>query len=390
MITDEANGLSSSMNGNAINIKLFGAHDEAARQLRSDLEQALSQVHVPCSVREISEPGVISGYGIGSLPALMIENALVFEGEQPGVEKILNAIQNHDLYGAKLYRLKRITVPVDMSGDASNAVRYAYAFAQATGASMEVLHVLDQVFKEGIPGGTGFYAQYRQAVEQELAAFVGKHLNLPVTTPGTPGQGDTKPALTQIIDYGYPDRVIVSHSILSDLIIMSVTGSGATANNIFGSVSASVLKEANCPVLFVPQHTFFTGINRILYASNFESLQPKIIKQVVHFGKKFNSELFFAHVGPPNFEPADFEAKLLDMENGSQVPDVPFNYQQIYGDNISEALYDFALEKRIDLIVFVTHHRSFWEQLIHKSVTINALKNAQWPMLVLHTDADTL
>lgn len=386
----EEDPVASLSNGATIHIKLFGAHDDAARQLRSDLDRALSLVNAPVVVREISEPNTISSFGITKLPALMIEDTLVFEGEQPGAENLLKAIQDHDLYGTKLYRLKRITVPVDMSPDASNAVRYAYAFAQSIGASMEVLHVLDQVFKEGVPGNTGFYAQYRQAVEQELVAFVGKHLNIQTATPGNPGPSESKPKISQVIDYGYPDQVIVSHSILSDLLIMSVSGSGALASNLFGSVSAHVLKEAQCPVLFVPAHTFFTGIKRILYASNFDSLQAKTIKQVAHLGKRFNSELFFAHVGPPDFEPAEFEAKLFEIDYQFAAPENPFHYQQIYGDNIPETLYNFALEQRIDLIVFVTHHRPFWEQLIHNSVTINALKNAQWPMLVLHTDADIL
>lgn len=386
---DEDNATSPSYSA-TIPIKLFGAHDEAARQLRFDLDKALSLVGTPFVVREISEPNAISGCGVTKLPALMIDGCMVFEGEQPGAEALLKAIQDYDLYGTKLFRLKRITVPVDMSQDASNALRYAYAFAQATGASMEVIHVLDQVFKEGVSGSAGFYAKYRQAVEQELAAFTGKHLNLSPNTSGAPGLNEAKPILTQAIDYGYPDQAIVARSVLSDLLIMSATGSGAAANHIFGSVSAHALKEARCPVLFVPAHTSFSGIKRILYASNFDSLQAKTIKQVAHFGKKFNSELFFAHVGPPDFEPADFEAKLFEIDYGFASPEDSFHYQQIYGDNIPEALYNFALEQRIDLIVFVTHHRPFWEQLIHNSVTLNALKNAQWPMLVLHADADTL
>ena len=382
----EEDAAASPSNSASVHIKLFGAHDEAARQLRSDLDRALSLVSTPFEVREISEPNVIGQFGVTKLPALMIENALVFEGEQPGAEALLKAIQDYDLYGTKLFRLKRITVPVDMSRDASNAIRYAYSFAQATGASMEVVHVLDQVFKEGVPGSVGFYAQYRQAVEEELAAFVGKHLNLPAVSSGAPSQNGSKPTLTRTIDYGYPDRVIAARSVLSDLIIMSVTGSGAATSNLFGSVSAHVLKEAQCPVLFVPAHTFFTGVKRILYASNFDSLQAKTIKQVAHFGKRFNSELFFAHVGPPDFEPADFEAKMFEIDYGFTSPESPFHYQQIYGDNIPETLYDFALEQRIDLIVFVTHQRPFWEQLIHNSVTLNALKNAKWPILVLHAE----
>jgi nucleotide-binding universal stress UspA family protein len=51
-------------------------------------------------------------------------------------------------------------------------------------------------------------------------------------------------------------------------------------------------------------------------------------------------------------------------------------------------LYEYAFYHRIDLIVFVTHHRKFWENILHKSVTNSALLTSDLPILVIHSDDD--
>ncbi|MFM9952206.1 MAG: universal stress protein [Saprospiraceae bacterium] len=44
----------------------------------------------------------------------------------------------------------------------------------------------------------------------------------------------------------------------------------------------------------------------------------------------------------------------------------------------------YAEMEKIDLIVMATRHRSFWEQLFHKSQTKQMALHTHLPMLVLH------
>jgi nucleotide-binding universal stress UspA family protein len=59
-------------------------------------------------------------------------------------------------------------------------------------------------------------------------------------------------------------------------------------------------------------------------------------------------------------------------------------------ENVVEALYEYAFYHRIDLLVFVTHHRSFWDNILHKSITNEVLASSDLPLLVIHSDDDML
>ena len=60
----------------------------------------------------------------------------------------------------------------------------------------------------------------------------------------------------------------------------------------------------------------------------------------------------------------------------------------MFGDDVVEQLNEYALFNNIDLIILVTHQRSFWESILHKSITRKALLGAGLPLLVMHSDDD--
>jgi hypothetical protein len=59
-------------------------------------------------------------------------------------------------------------------------------------------------------------------------------------------------------------------------------------------------------------------------------------------------------------------------------------------DDIVGALYEYAFYHRIDLLIFVTHQRAFWDNLLHKSVVNEAIASSDLPILVMHSDDDML
>jgi nucleotide-binding universal stress UspA family protein len=63
-----------------------------------------------------------------------------------------------------------------------------------------------------------------------------------------------------------------------------------------------------------------------------------------------------------------------------------FKIQSIYGEDKIEALKKYADANRINLMVFVSQHRGFWENLVHSSVTQNVAMASDIPIMVLHMD----
>src|SRR5262249_1142162 len=134
------------------------------------------------------------------------------------------------------------------------ALAYGRELARSFGATIDVLHVADNVLARGL-STEGFIASHpelqrelEEAAKQALAAFV--------TDEDRTGLGarsivraSSSPALA-IVEYARRNDI--------DLIIMGTHGRGPMAHLIMGSVAERVVRTAPCPVLTVhhPEHEF--------------------------------------------------------------------------------------------------------------------------------------
>ncbi len=378
-------------------IKVFGEHDANTRRLLDNLNLALSAYPTHSKVVEISEPNLISAGGIQAMPALMMDGEVVAQGAVPSVKELTDLFQNRQLFKSKLFRLRSITVPVDISQPSENALLYAWQLARKFDAKLEVVYAMDSIFEGTVPSSSGFLSGYKKTVQTELDDFIrealkkiGVEYRSPAQMPSAPGAGGSVPvpAIHSSVQYGFPEEVIQNCSRKTDLIVMGTSGRGGVTRNLFGSTSTEVSYNAHCAVLFVPPNAIFNGFNNVVYASNFDSLDTLRIKQAVTFAQRFGGCVHFVHVGPAGERGMELENKLFEINYEHSAPDHPFLFANIVGEDVVEQLNEYAFNNRVDLMVFVTHHRGFWENLLHKSITREAVLGAGLPVLVLHSDND--
>lgn len=153
-----------------------------------------------------------------------------------------------------MVKLKRILVATDFGEAAEVALAYGRELARQFGASLDVLHVADNVLARGF-AGEGYMAAYpelqregEEAAVKSLAALISAE-DRSVLGARTVIRTSTSPALA-IVEYARDARV--------DLIIMGTHGRGAMAHLLMGSVAERVVRTAPCPVLTVrhPEHEF--------------------------------------------------------------------------------------------------------------------------------------
>lgn len=149
--------------------------------------------------------------------------------------------------------LKTVLVPTDFSEASESALRYGKAMAEAFGASLHVVHVMEdllahawaaEVYVSSMP-------QLRDEIEKESRQRLGALLaederqRLRVQTALLAGN-----PFIEIIRYAK------SHDV--DLIVMGTHGRGPIAHMLLGSVAEKVVRKSPCPVLTVreAQHEF--------------------------------------------------------------------------------------------------------------------------------------
>ena len=143
-------------------------------------------------------------------------------------------------------QIKRILVPTDFSYTSDLAVEYAIDLARKYGASIHVLHVLEDVnFTAVYPDG--FFAELptlRAQLMTQAQARIAETADKCVATNLT--------VTTQVTD-GRPARVIAEIAALrgTELIVMGTHGRGGVAHMVMGSVAERVVRTAPCPVFTV-------------------------------------------------------------------------------------------------------------------------------------------
>ena len=147
-------------------------------------------------------------------------------------------------------QIKRILVPTDFSHPSDLAVEYAIDLARKYGASIHVLHVLEDVnFTASYPDGffTELPTLRAQLVSQAQARIA--------ETASRCGPSNVT-VTTQVTD-GRPARVIVEIAALRgiELIVMGTHGRSGVAHMVMGSVAERVVRSAPCPVFTVRDTT---------------------------------------------------------------------------------------------------------------------------------------
>jgi universal stress protein A len=141
--------------------------------------------------------------------------------------------------------IKTLLVPTDFAPPSTRALGYACELADALGARLHILHVVEDPLAPGafMEMYTPLPGDYRESLEREaaerLAVWVtpeqqARYSPVLATRVGTPAQ--------QILEY------VEEHPAI-DLVVMATAGRGGVARLVMGSVADRLLRTAPCPVL---------------------------------------------------------------------------------------------------------------------------------------------
>ena len=141
----------------------------------------------------------------------------------------------------------RILVPTDFSGPSDAALEYARTLAAKFGASLHLLHVVEDQFVTG-PFGAEMYVPNTPRTLSFLLAEARERMAHRISTDDR----SRLRATTEVI-VGTVARTIKDYAADNgyDLIVMGTHGRTGLAHVLMGSVAEHVVREAACPVLTV-------------------------------------------------------------------------------------------------------------------------------------------
>jgi universal stress protein A len=144
-----------------------------------------------------------------------------------------------------MVNITRILVPTDFSAASDSALTYARSLARQFGASINLVHVLEDPFASGAFVGDGVVAMppdlresLERAAREQLTQRHAEHAG-------------TLPLSSMDLLTGSAARRIVEHAEATgaNLIVMGTHGRGGLGHLLLGSIAEKVVRTAKCPVL---------------------------------------------------------------------------------------------------------------------------------------------
>ncbi len=365
-------------------IKIVGVRDSNYKTLLENLSLALNDIPYGFELEEINEIDTILKYHIHSIPALVYDDEVILQqnNHAPDVKEIRKLILEKM---NKPIEIKNILVPVDFSEVSRNAFLYALDLAEFLNAQLKVVHFIHPQIETSDPAVINSIDTIVEARKATLDDFcdgaAATDMNRLVA----------KELIGREVQIGFSSDGLVSWSKRKnvDLIVMGTTGKGDAIKRFFGGVAVSVAQKAHCPVWLVPNACQFDGLKNIAYASNYESADYRMLHQIFELASCFEAKVQLVHINRAGQKSdSELEALILDRIFRARLEDTghQLKVENVDSEHVWEGLYQYANQHASDLLVMVTKHRSFLENIWHKSQTAKMIRHSPTPVLVFHID----
>ena len=286
----------------------------------------------------------------------------------------------------------RILAATDFSAASDAALVEARRLARSLGASLHVLHVVDNMFMRVVLADPRDYetAALRQLQDRIPA---GDQATLVVERSDEPAD--------EITSYA---RV---HDI--DLIVMGTHGRSRMAHLLLGSVAEKVARTAPCPVLTMREAAPAAGEGlRILVPTDFSACSDTALGCAKRLAARVGGSVRVVHVmehsavaaglgselvpEPPEIvgeRVANAKAELARRMIVDSRSRVTIASDVVHGP-IGDTIKDYAHDNGFDLIVMGTHGRKGLAHLLMGSVAESVIRTAPCPVLTIKSLPDDL
>ena len=271
--------------------------------------------------------------------------------------------------------MRTILIPLDFSEASINAFKYGTSLAARNNCRVILLHV----YKLDMAGGYSMPYLQKEVIQKteekvmnqfkELLNELGEKELKAINFNNIVCSGDT-----------VEEIIRVSRVYHADHIIMGMRGENQMIRKILGGTSLSVINRTTKPVLLIPYHTSYEPIQHIAYATNFEEEDPRIIDQLLKLAKPYSAKVSCVHIREKDEKRDMFKQEILMKAFEGDVSIENIDFLTLDYDNVVEGLNQFVKDREVDVLVMLTHKRSIFSRLFHKSQTRQMAIESQVPL----------
>lgn len=276
--------------------------------------------------------------------------------------------------------MKTILCPTDFTKSSENAVRYAVEIARLHKGKIILMHAYETpvIYTDVTVSSVQIdFEILRQQALAQLKKFYTKILEK---------VKDVQFEL--VLQQGLPSARTVEIAIEKkvDMIVMATTASTQVQRFLIGSNASRVVREAPCMIMLVPPRAKYSGLKKIVYATDLSDENLSASNQVVNFATMFKSELIFLNVDNKTLvhDESDLGRVTHRIRQFVQYPKMKgFICTDL---NIADGITFFLKHTKADCLAMATHHRKFLQSFVNPSVTKRVSYQTNLPLLIVHIE----
>jgi nucleotide-binding universal stress UspA family protein len=278
--------------------------------------------------------------------------------------------------------MKKILIPTDLSVNASNAVRYALSFSKSMPVELVFLHVTHPMLD--LPDTSlEFYDPIVFQDEKEQKSYVQKQLDSLFNEMNIATE-EIKYSIELRIGFAGDEIAITAKKLGCDLIIMGTQGASGLTKLFLGSVTYSVIKKSEIPVLAIPVGCTFQTPEKIVFATDYEGISnKKTLTPLFDIANGFDSKVLMFHAIESKEPIAAYIEELQVWKAEKNFHHLKHTNSIATCEDVTEGIIEFAEENTADIIAMIPHSYNFIKNLIHKSKTKELAMVSKVPLLVL-------
>ncbi len=272
--------------------------------------------------------------------------------------------------------MKTILVPTDFSDTANKARDYAIQIARELDAQIILLNTYHIPYS-GASSGTLVNLD-KVALEEAEKSMSNQSEYLNLNYSDILFKTLCKPGL--LVDS--VGRIGKNKEV--DLIVMGTTGASGVFENYLGSNTSALIGSINIPLIAVPSSSTNNFPKKIVVANDLmQSGKDELYDILKELVVKTESTVDFLFIMD---EESQMEKKVQRLISAKFDEHFDTNYHPFHfreNENVKDGILEYLEKNSFDLLTVVSHQRSFWEGLFHKSVSKSLVKNASLPILIL-------
>lgn len=271
--------------------------------------------------------------------------------------------------------MKKVLCPTDFSSTSLNAVDFAANFCKRANFQLILLNVFteDEFLKvvDKQYAGKNFNELKSQAEDklQKICDLAEKDFRIRVSYLLRVGE------LTDILEEMGEDKSF-------DYLMMGTTGVSNMREAYIGSNTVKAIERVKTPIICVPHKAEIEPLDYMVYATDFTEEDKIILQELVSFAVMFNSRLKVVHVTPKMNDLSKSEFSEFKNELSSFVSYSKISFHLIEGKDVAAALDHYMLENQADMLILFKKRRTFFESLIHKSISKRMSYLTDYPLMI--------